>query len=140
MKEFFRHKSAIVYYDESRNALFLKYLGKVYGDDQFIEINTAVIDAFKQLSTNKFVADIRDMGVISLNSQKWVIENLFPSLVGHLNGQKLYHVQLLDPSEVFAKVSGTNIRNKSADVQEGFEVHQVTSEDELDEYLTSIDL
>ena len=138
MREFFTHKSARVYYDESRDALFLEYLGKVFGDDQFIEINTAVIEAFRQLNTNKFVADIRNMGVISLNSQKWVVEKLFPALVDHLNGRRLYHAQLLDPAEIFAKVSGSNIRNKSADLQEGFEVSQFSDEDELNTYLASV--
>lgn len=138
MREFFTHKSARVYYDESRDALFLEYLGKVFGDDQFIEINSAVIDAFKQLNTNKFVADIRRMGVISLNSQKWVVEKLFPELVGHLGSRKLYHAQLLDPHEIFAKVSGSNIRDKSTQVQEDFEVRQFATQEELDTYLASV--
>ena len=134
MKEFYTSKTAQVYYDPTLDTLFLKYLGKVASDEQFVEINTALLNAFKGLQTQKFVADIRKMGIISLKSQEWVVNVLLPGMIGHLAGKKLFHAQLLDPSEIMAKVSASNIKNKSKTV----EVVQFGSEQELVTYLKAI--
>jgi hypothetical protein len=87
MQVFFKDKSADVYYDTTLDTLFLVYTGKVQNDQQFININTAVLAAFTKLNTQKFVADIRKMGIISVASQNWVIANLLPGMVKHLNGK-----------------------------------------------------
>lgn len=137
MKEFLNTKTARVYYDETLDTLFLEYVGRVLNDEQFIAINTEVLNAFKSLRTQKFVADIRKMGIISVGSQQWVLKNLLPGMIKHLNGKKLFHAQLLDPSEVMAKVSGANIKNKAKTVAEDFEVVQFTSQKEMKEYLTN---
>jgi len=131
MKTFYADQTASVFYDESLDCLFLTYLDKVPNDDAFIKINTAVLDGFKTLKTPNFVADIRKMGIISVSSQQWVIGNLLPGMVKHLNGRSLYHAQLIDPSEILSKVSGSNIRSRSSQVKEGFEVEQFSSETEL---------
>lgn len=135
MKEFYRDPSAAVYYSPELDTLFLEYTGKVRNDDHFITINTAVLNAFKSLTTQKFVADIRRMGVISVKSQEWVLQNLLPGMVSHLQGKRLFHAQLLDPSEVFSKVSGVNIKNKSKQVAEDFDVMQFTDEGDMKTYL-----
>jgi hypothetical protein len=122
---------ARVYYDQELDTLFLSYFGKVKNHDQFVEINTAVLNAFRQLNTQKFVADIRHMGLISVESQRWVVDVLLPGMIKHLNGKMLFHAQLLDPKEVLAKVSASNIRNKSSQVAEGFEVRQFHDEEEM---------
>lgn len=127
MKEFYKDNTARVYYDAELDTLFLEYIGKVLNDEQFIRINTAVLNAFKGLQTQKFVADIRKMGIISVNSQKWVLENLLPGMFKHLNGKILYHAQLLDPSEILSKVAAANIKNKSTTV----EVEQFSDRNEL---------
>jgi hypothetical protein len=135
MKDFLNTKTARVYYDETLDTLFLEYIGKVLNDEQFIAINTEVLSAFKKLSTQKFVADIRKMGIISIASQEWVLKNLLPGMIKHLKGRKLFHAQLLDPSEVMAKVSGVNIKNKAKTVADDFEVIQFTNESEMRDYL-----
>ena len=89
MKEFYKDPSAKVYFDPELDTLFLEYTGKVRNDEHFVTINQAVLDAFLQLNTRKFVADIRKMGVISVNSQQWVLNNLLPGMVNHLNGKPL---------------------------------------------------
>ncbi|MCA6075640.1 hypothetical protein [Fulvivirga sedimenti] len=137
MKEYYQDDSARIYYDRELNALFLEYTGRVKNEEHFIQINTAVLNAFRELDTHKFVADIRKMGVISLNSQRWVVDVLLPGMMDHLKGKKLYHAQLLDPSEVFSKVSAGNIRNKSTTVDTGFEVHQFSDESVLREQLAA---
>lgn len=131
MQEFYKNKTARVYYDHELDTLFLEYTDKVLNDEQFIQINTAVLNAFLQLQTQKFVADIRKMGIISLNSQKWVLNNLLPGMIKHLKGKTLFHAQLLDNSEVMSKIAGSNIKNKSTTVTEGFEVEQFATRDEM---------
>ena len=139
MKEFLNTKTARVYYDETLDTLFLEYVGRVLNDEQFIAINTEVLNAFKSLRTQKFVADIRKMGIISIGSQEWVLKNLLPGMITHLNGKKLFHAQLLDPSEVMAKVSGANIKNKAKTVAKDFEVVQFTNEKEMRDYLVNFE-
>jgi len=131
MKQFYKDKTAVVYYDPEFDTLFLEYTDKVLNDEQFIKINTAVLDAFLTLKTQKFVADIRKMGVIGVNSQKWVVTNLLPGMIKHLNGKTLYHAQLLDTTEIMSKVAAANIKNKSNTVSEGFEVEQFSNREEM---------
>jgi hypothetical protein len=138
MKEFFKNKFAHVYYDEALDALFLKYTDKVPNHDEFMIANQALLDAFLSLNTQKFAVDIRKMGIISLQSQEWVVKTLIPTLLKHLKGETLYHVQLLDTSEILSKVSASNIKNKSSQVVAGFEITQVTTEAELNQYLRDV--
>jgi len=138
MKEFFKNSFATVFYDEVADTLFLQYTSKVPNDAQFIAANEEVLKAFTALNTVKFVADIRKMGIISLNAQEWVLKNLLPAMIKHLKGKTLYHAQLLDPSEIMSKVSGANIKNKSKQVADGFEVVQFTDEAEMSKYLENV--
>ncbi|RAV98422.1 hypothetical protein [Pseudochryseolinea flava] len=101
--EFLKNNFARVYYDQQLDTLFLEYTNKVPNDAQFIAVNQAVLDAFLKLKTQKFVADIRKMGIISLGAQDWVVKNLLPGMFKHLNGKKLYHAQFLDASEIHRK-------------------------------------
>ena len=140
MQEFFKNNFASVYYDETLDALFLEYTDKVPNEEQFIVVNQAVLNAFTTLKTQKFVADIRKMGIISLNSQEWVIKNLLPSMFKHLKGKTLFHAQLLDEKEILSKVSAANIKNKSSQVAEGFEVSQFSNEGELKKHLHQLAL
>lgn len=135
---FFENKTARVYYKPDLDTLFLEYVNKVPSDNDFIIINTAVLDAFKKLNTQKFVADIRKMGVISVTAQQWVIKNLVPGLLAHLKGKPLYHAQFLDPSEIFSKISAKNIKNKSAQEIVGFNVEQFSDQNELEQYLKTV--
>jgi len=139
MKEYYKDQTARVYFDPELDTLFLEYTGKVQNDQHFVTINQAVLDAFLELNTRKFVADIRRMGIISVNSQKWVIEVLLPGMTKHLNGRKLFHAQFLDPSEIFSKVSGANIKNNSKKVEEDFEVMQFSDADEMKAYLKKLE-
>lgn len=138
MTTFFQSSTAEIYYDQDLDTLFLKYLDKVKNDDEFIEINSQLLKAFESLSTQKFVADIRKMGIISIQSQNWVANHLIPKMFEHLKGKMLYHAQLLDAADIFVKVSGSNIKNKAANNSSGFEVKQFSDEVELKEYLLSL--
>lgn len=131
MKEFYKDNTATVYYDPELDTLFLEYTSKVLNEEQFIIINTAVLNAFLTLSTQKFVADVRKMGIISVNSQKWVVENLLPQMIKHLKGKTLYHAQFLDSSEIMSKVAAANIKNKSTTVAEGFQVEQFSDREQM---------
>ncbi len=138
INEYFNTETAKIYFDEELDTLFLEYLGKVKNHQEFVEINTEVLKAFESLNTQKFVADIRRMGVISVESQQWVVGYLLPGMMKHLNGRMLHHAQFLDPSEVFSKVSAVNIKTKAADREKGFEVQQFADRGELEIYLKSL--
>jgi hypothetical protein len=138
MKEFYKDAVAKVYFDPTLNTLFLEYLSKVPNEETFIAINTALLKAFVSLNTQKFVADVRKMGIISLKSQQWVLNNLLPGMIKHLEGKKLYHAQLLDPSEILSKVSANNIKDKSTTVATDFEVRQFSNDNDLKAYLKTI--
>ena len=135
MKEFYKDTSAKVYYNPELDTLFLEYLGKVQNDEHFIKINTAVLDNFRKLKTQKFVADIRKMGIIGVNSQKWVVDVLLPGMVEHLKGRTLFHAQFLDPKEIMAKVSGGNIKNRSSQTLDKLEMRQFTDALEMNAFL-----
>lgn len=135
MKTFFNDKSATVYYDNDLDTLFLEYTGRVLNDAHFIEINTAVLDAFKKLKSQKFIADIRKMGIIGVNSQQWVVNVLLPGMVEHLKGKTLFHAQLIDATEVMSKVSGGNIKNKSSQTIPKLEMRQFTDVNEMKQFL-----
>ncbi|HEY0655720.1 MAG TPA: hypothetical protein VGD65_21445, partial [Chryseosolibacter sp.] len=137
MNTFYSDKSANVYYDQEVDTLFLEYTGRVLNDAHFIQINTAVLEAFKKLKTQKFIADIRKMGIIGLNSQQWVVNVLLPGMVEHLKGKTLFHAQLLDASEVMSKVSGANIKNKSSQAIDKLEMRQFTDMNEMRQFLKS---
>lgn len=137
-KTFFESKKARVYYNNEHDTLFLEYLGQVKDHNEFLEINSALLAAFKSLDTQKVVADIRKMGIISVESQQYVVKTLFPGMIEHLNGKKLFHAQFMDPGEIFAKVSAQNIKNKGANAEQGFVVNQFTDMDELKKWLDSV--
>ena len=103
MQKFFENTSAQVYYDATLDTLFLEYISKVISQEQFVVINTAVLNAFVKLQTVKFVADVRKMGVISIESQKWVVDHLLPEMIKHLRTKDLIHVQFMDEVESFLK-------------------------------------
>ncbi len=135
MNTYYQDNSAKVYYDTEVDTLILEYTGRVLNDAHFVQINTAVLEAFRKLKTQKFVADIRKMGIIGVTSQKWVVDVLLPGMVEHLKGKKLFHAQLLDASEVMSKVSGGNIKNKSSQAIEKLEMRQFTDAAEMRKFL-----
>ena len=138
IKTYARFDAALVYYDQNLDALFLEYTENLNSHDEFVEINISVLSAFKKLKTKNFVADIRKLGFVSSESQSWVAEVLLPGMITQLNGEKIYHAQLLDPMEAMSKISGTGVKLKSDDLVEGFEVEQFTSKEELVNKLISI--
>lgn len=138
MQSFFKNDTAEVYYDDGLDALFLRYLDRVKSTAAFIDINSEVLKAFKKLNTQKFVADIREMGIISLDAQQWVVNILIPGMFEHLKGRQLYHAQLIDVTEVMSKVSGANIKTRASDESTGFKVLQFSEEGELVKYLKRV--
>jgi len=95
-----------------------------------------VLDIFLTLNTNKFYVDIRLMGVVGLEGQKWIVEKLFPGMLEHLGKRKLYHAQIQPLNEVFAKVVGTNIKKKAKDqLDERIIFETFFSEEEAIEWL-----
>lgn len=138
MQKFFENQSAKVYYDEVLDALFLEYTNKVISHDQFVAINTAVLSAFTRLQTVKFVADIRKMGVISIESQRWVIDHLLPGMIKHLKTKDLIHVQFMDEADIFAKIAANKIKDKSYQATKGIQISQFADRTKMEAFLKSV--
>jgi hypothetical protein len=94
-----------------------------------------LLKAFEQLQTQKFVADIRKMGIISIEAQSWVANNLLPGMIRHLNEKKLFHAQLLDPAEVKSKVAAAGVKNRASKLSDNFEFKQFSAREEVMLYL-----
>ena len=138
MQKFFENTSAQVYYDATLDTLFLEYISKVISHEQFVVINTAVLNAFVKLQTVKFVADVRKMGVISIESQKWVVDHLLPEMIKHLRTKDLIHVQFMDEVEVFSKIAANRIKDKSNMISKGIQISQFSNRSKMEAYLKSV--
>jgi hypothetical protein len=100
-------------YDQELDALTLQFKKQAPTQD-FINLNKKAVEFFLKLNTNKFYVDTRKIGVVSLEGQKFVIDEVFPRMLAHTKGRKFYHVQVINPSEVFGKVAASNIKNKAS--------------------------
>jgi hypothetical protein len=135
---FFENQYAKVYFDKELNTVFLKYITKVPSHREFLVINEKVVSCFQKQQTQKFVADIRKMGIISLESQQWVADVLLPALLKHLQGKSLIHAQFLDEKDVMVKVSANGVKKRSSQTMENFELHQFSDWNELEAFLRTV--
>ena len=135
-KIFFENQYAKVYFEKKLNTVFLEYKARVPSHQQFLVINQRVISCFEEQQTQKFVADIRKMGIISLESQQWVADVLLPALLKHLKGKPLIHAQFLDEKDVMVKVSANGVKKRSAQTIENFQLHQFSDWNELTNFLS----
>lgn len=135
---FFENQYAKVYFDKDFNTVFLEYKSKVPSHKDFLAVNEKVINCFQNHQTQKFVADIRKMGIISLESQQWVADVLLPTLLKHLKGKSLIHAQFLDEKDVMVKVSANGVKKRSAQTIENFELHQFSDWNELKKFLATV--
>ena len=133
---YFENNIAKVFYDTKLNTVFLEYKAKAPTQNDFVEINTKAMECFRSFKTQKFVADIRKMGILSLEAQQFVVDKVLPALISHLAGKPLIHAQLLDEKEIMAKVSANNVKQKSAKAIENFQLHQFYTTADLEKFLT----
>lgn len=138
MQTFFENRSAKIYYNASLDSLYLEYTDKVANHEQFVVINRAVLNAFEKLHTKKCAVDIRKMGVISIESQKWIVDNLIPGMIKHLAGQAPIIAQLLDEAEIFARFAANKINEKVNGDKTGLQVMQFTDRAKMEAYLKSV--
>lgn len=110
--EGFDNEYGTITYDKELDAISLVFKKQVPGSD-FIHLNQKLLEIFKTLSTNRFYVDARNIGIVAVEGQKWVIENLFKGMLDHLEGKKLYHAQLMPNTDIFGKAASSNIRVQS---------------------------
>lgn len=127
-------RCATIEYSEELDALFLNYTDKIINHKEFVELNQQLLTAFQSLTTQYVVADIRKIGIIGVDSQKWASEILFPEMVKHLNGKTLYHVQLLNKKDIYSTISGNNVKKFTTDIH-GLEFYQVDQEEEVAKHI-----
>lgn len=135
IKEFYKTDFVSVFYDADTDALWVKYFRNVPSDQHFVCVVDAMLNAFVSLNTQNFIADIRKMGVIGVDAQTLVVNKLLVGMVKHLNGEKLYHIQLIDSAEIMSKVAANNVKRKS--MHDGIEIVQFVDEGEAIQYIFS---
>ena len=104
---YFDHAMAKVFYHPTLDCIFLEYKSKVPTYSDFLLINEKLLSCFRHYNTQKVVADIRKLGIISPQWQQWVAEMLLPEMVHHLKGKPLIHAQLFDKNDIMVKHSVT---------------------------------
>ncbi|MCC5919513.1 MAG: hypothetical protein LAT68_04800 [Cyclobacteriaceae bacterium] len=134
-QEFFKNEYATVFQREG-DITVLKYFQKVPSHEMFLTVNEAIIDAYRERPTQILIADIRDMGILKVASQKWISNTLLPTLINILSGKTLYHAQLLNPNEIMSKVSANNVKRFEESLKSNFVMIQYDSEKELEKGIT----
>ena len=130
---FFDNEIAIVYFNCALDALVLEYKAKNKSFSDFIEANTATLEAFTLLNTTNFITDFRYSKAAPLRAQQWILENLFPKAAEHLKGKVLLHLQLIGSDNLLSKA--TLIQFKEIARKHNFVFEQFTSEIKLTSFL-----
>jgi len=107
----FENEFAEILHDEELNILSLVYKKQVQKDD-FIFINQKFLEIFRTLNIYKIYINALKIKVVPVEGQHWVINNMIPGMIEHVNGKMLYHAQVLN-TDSFVKFAAQNIRNKS---------------------------
>lgn len=95
-----------------------------------IDSNLKLLDFFRNFNTNKFSVDASKMGVQPDEFVKWLSENLFPPMIEHIGGRKLYHAQVIQSGEFEDQYSPNKVRLMSQ-IKSGFFNLKIKSFDEL---------
>jgi lipopolysaccharide biosynthesis glycosyltransferase len=130
--EFFKNDYATVFQQDGDTTV-LQYFKKVPDHETFLAVNEAIIDGYKKKPTQILVADVRNMGILSVDAQKWVSNTLIPTLIELLNGKTLYHAQFLNPNEVLSRLSANNVKRFSEALTSNFVLMQFGTQEELDQ-------
>lgn len=130
----FENQFATIEYDANVDSLNLIYKANPRYED-FIVANEKFLEEFTKRDKFRFLVDARKMGVIGIDAQNYIIQKFIPSLMAHMKGKTLYHVQVVPQNEVFAKVAANNIKSKSEREVKGFVIRQFFIEAEAKEWL-----
>ncbi len=137
----FQSEVADIYHDTDLDALVLEYKNPVKGYDNFVSINEEALKHYKTINVNKFIADIRLMGVISVESQSWLAENIVPKLISASRGGVLHLAQYMDEKDIFVKVAANSVKSRSEknlSDNKNFIWHQYTNKIEMENWLKSV--
>ncbi|ALI97995.1 hypothetical protein [Rufibacter tibetensis] len=98
-------------YDEVLGAAYLTY--KRQGTSQeFRDANHRIVASLAKKPTHRLFVDVRNMGVVSPEDQKWVGNTIVEQLAKNAPGKYLY-IALLVPEKVFTKLAVTTIEEIS---------------------------
>ncbi|MBN2350033.1 MAG: hypothetical protein JXJ22_14430 [Bacteroidales bacterium] len=136
MKDLTKDHAEIVY-DENLKTLKLIYKSQISADE-FIQVNQQFIDVFKSLDTNKIFVDARVIKVVPVKSQQWIVQHMMPELIKHVNGNKLYHVQILN-KDAFVQYAAKSIKSQTEknNQESPMEIAAFTDEQEGIDWLVS---
>ena len=110
--EKFKNEIAIIYHDEENNIILMEFKIKSSLSD-FIVIHEKFLEEFYKLTCNKYLVDLRKIGVVSAEGLDWVANTLFNNMLNHINDKNLYHAQIIPKSDIFAKFAGDSVKMKA---------------------------
>ncbi|WP_205502982.1 hypothetical protein [Rufibacter psychrotolerans] len=90
-------------YDDLLEAVYLRYKRKGTSQE-FRHANRRIVASMAASPTPRVFVDVREMGVVAPDDQKWVAHTIIPQLAQHAPGHYLY-IALVVPENIFTKLA-----------------------------------
>ncbi|EPG73219.1 methyl-accepting chemotaxis protein signaling domain protein [Leptospira fainei serovar Hurstbridge str. BUT 6] len=108
----FRSEIGSVYYVKKQELLEVVWTPR-YSDEKYKEILSTALDSVKRHGISRWMADTRQIGIISPEGQRWVNEIWFPEA----NQSSLRKIALVIPESALAAMSIDNKSMKSGNIR-----------------------
>ncbi len=95
-------------YSNETNSTILVFKQKC-PDDLFREAYSEMLELFKKNKCFKHITDTSGMGVVSIENQKWVGQEIVTNMKASVPTGKKLHVALVLGDDIFATVAAKNI-------------------------------
>ncbi len=116
--EFYNDERAIIGFDKDADFTFMKYKEHV-DSDQFISTHKKVVEMLTKMDmySGKHLVDTKVLKTVSLESQKWVAENVIP-LIQQKSKNSKAKIALILSEDVFGSFAVKNISKKADAISE----------------------
>lgn len=127
MDTIFESKSTHLSHDAKHGCMRLQIKGFIK-EEEFREVLTQAMNTFARLGVKKVLNDFRAFKGTTPAMQQWVVKNYYPAMVK----KGLTHGALVLNSDVFAKYTTKNVRDKAA---QGFDYQAFPCMTDAEEWL-----
>ncbi|MFC6997844.1 hypothetical protein [Rufibacter roseus] len=101
-------------YDQVLEAVFLRYKRKG-SSAEFRDANERIVASMRKTPTHRVHVDVREMGIVAPEDQKWVATSIIPQLAQNSPGQFVY-IALVVPENVFTQLAVETVEDMSNQV------------------------
>ncbi|WP_207435823.1 hypothetical protein [Sabulibacter ruber] len=98
-------------YDELLDAVYLRYKRKGTSAE-FRDANLRVVASMAKAPSHRLFVDVREMGIVAPEDQKWVANVIIPQLAQHAPENYVY-IALVVPENIFTKLAVTTVEEIS---------------------------